>query len=194
MTLGRVVVLNGTSSSGKTTLAAALRRRLEADDECWVVYSQDDFCPKLPPSWIQAGKHIGRHADDGFVLEVRDGEFELRVGPIGHAILAAYRGAVAAAAHEGLNVIVDEVTMTQGEWDDWQVRLNGVDTTWVRVELAPDELERREAARGDRTIGHARYQLDIVHRFADYDLTVDTGVLSPDEAAAAIVSYLGTRR
>ncbi|MEA3056274.1 MAG: chloramphenicol phosphotransferase, partial [Actinomycetota bacterium] len=161
MTPGRVVVLNGTSSSGKTTLAAALRRRLEAENECWVVYSQDDFTPKLPPAWIKAGRHSGRHGEEGFVLEVRDGEFELRVGPVGHAILAAYRGAVAAAAHAGLNVIVDEVTMTQDEWDDWQVRLDGVDTTWVRVELALDELERREAARGDRMNGHARYQLDI---------------------------------
>jgi len=194
VTPGRVVVLNGTSSSGKTTLAAALRDRFEADDECWVVYSQDHFTPKLPRSWFKAGKNAGRHADEGFVLEVRDGEFDLRVGPIGHAILAAYRGAVAAAAREGLNVIVDEVTMTQNEWDDWQVRLDGIDTTWVRVELPVDELERREAARGDRMIGHARYQLDIVHRFADYDLTVDTGALSPDEAAEAIVSFLGTRR
>jgi chloramphenicol 3-O phosphotransferase len=191
---GRVVVLNGTSSSGKTTLAAALRRRLEADDECWVVYSQDDFTPKLPPSWIKAGKHIGRHADEGFALEVRDGTFDLRVGPVGHAILAAYRGAVAAAAHAGLDVIVDEVTMLQSEWDDWQVRLDGVDTTWVRVDLALEELDARERARGDRTIGHARFQYDIVHRFATYDLTVDTGTLAPDAAAEAVVSFLRTPR
>jgi chloramphenicol 3-O phosphotransferase len=190
VTPGRVVVLNGTSSSGKTTLAAALRRRLEADDECWVVYSQDDFTAKLPPSWIKAGKHVGRHAKDGFVLELNDGAFELRVGPVGHAILAAYRGAVATAAHAGLNVIVDEVTMKQEEWDDWQVRLDGIDTTWVRVELALDEVERREAARGDRTPGHARYQVDIVHRFADYDLVVDTGALDPDAAAAVVASAL----
>ena len=190
MTAGRVVVLNGTSSSGKTTLAAALRSRLEADDECWVVYSQDDFTPKLPPSWFKAGRHVGRHADEGFVLEVGDHGFELRVGPVGHAILAAYRGAVAAAARSGLNVIVDEVTMTQDEWDDWQVRLDGVEVTCVRVDLALDELERREASRGDRMPGHARYQVDIVHRFADYDLTVDTGALSPQEAAETIVGAL----
>jgi chloramphenicol 3-O phosphotransferase len=193
LSAGRVVVLNGTSSSGKSTLAAALRRRLETADECWVVYSQDDFTPKLPPSWIKAGKHVGRHADDGFVLEVNDGAFELRVGPVGHAILAAYRGAVAAAAREGLNVIVDEVTMTQGEWDDWQVRLDGIDTMWVRVELSLDELERREQARGDRTPGHARHQVDIVHRFAAYDLTVDTGALDPDAAADAVFAAVTSR-
>jgi chloramphenicol 3-O phosphotransferase len=192
--IGRVVVLNGTSSSGKTTLAAALRRRLEADDECWVVYSQDDFTPKLPPSWIKAGKHVGRHADDGFVLEARDGDFDLRVGPVGHQILAAYRGAVAAAAREGLDVIVDEVTMKQEEWDDWQVRLDGIDTMWVRVELSLDELEARERERGDRMPGHARFQHGIVQRFATYDVTVDTGVLDPDAAADVVVSALRTRR
>jgi chloramphenicol 3-O phosphotransferase len=191
---GRVVVLNGTSSSGKTTLAAALRRRLEADDECWVVYSQDDFTPKLPPSWIKAGKHVGRHADDGFVLEASDGAFDLRVGPVGHRILAAYRGAVAAAAREGLDVIVDEVTMKQEEWDDWQVRLDGIDVMWVRVELALEALEARERERGDRMLGHARFQHDVVHRFATYDLVVDTGALDPAAAAEVIVSAIRTRR
>ena len=187
---GRVVVLNGTSSSGKSTLAAALRRRLEADDECWVVYGQDDFTPKLPPSWIKAGKHVGRHADDGFALEVTDGTFDLRVGPVGRQILAAFRGAVVAAAREGLDVIVDEVILTQDEWDDWQVRLDGIDTTWVRVELSLEQLEARELARGDRMIGHARFQYDTVHRFATYDVTVDTGTLDPEAAADAVCAAM----
>jgi ribose 1,5-bisphosphokinase PhnN len=34
---GAVIVLNGPSSAGKSTLAAALRRRFAADGECWFV-------------------------------------------------------------------------------------------------------------------------------------------------------------
>jgi chloramphenicol 3-O phosphotransferase len=194
VTAGRVVVLNGTSSSGKTTLARALQRRLEAADECWVVYSSDDFTPKLPPAWIKGGKHTGRHAADGFVLEHVDGAFELRVGPVGHQILAAYRRAVAAAAHVGLNVIVDEVILTREEWDDWQVVLDGVEVLWVRVDIALDVVEARERERGDRMIGHARWQYDTVHRHATYGLTVDTGVLAPDAAATVVYDALGRAR
>lgn len=188
MTTGSVIVLNGPSSSGKTTLAAALRRRFAAAGECWFVYAMDDYFAKVPFDWVTAGKHIGAHAEDGVVLEIVDGAFRMRLGPIGRRVLAAWRGAVGSAARAGLNVIADDVVLTEAEWRAWQVELDGLDAHWVRVHIALDVLEARERDRSDRMPGHARAQYEDSYRYPAYDAEVDTGTLDPDAAAAAVLA------
>jgi chloramphenicol 3-O phosphotransferase len=188
VTTGSVIVLNGTSSSGKTTLAAALQRRFAADGECWFVYAMDDYFAKVPFDWVTAGKHVGVHAEQGVILEVVDGVFRMRMGPIGRQVLAAWRGAVGSAARAGLNVIADDVVLTEEEWQAWQAELDGLDTHWVRVHLDLDVLEAREQARGNRMPGQARSQYDDAYRYPTYDAEVDTGVLDPDAAATAVLT------
>jgi chloramphenicol 3-O phosphotransferase len=188
VTTGSVIVLNGPSSSGKTTLASALQRRFAADGACWFVYSMDDYFAKVPVDWVAAGNHVGAHAEAGVILERVDGEFRMRMGPIGRQVLAAWRGAVGSAARAGLNVIADDVVLTAEEWQGWQTELDGIDAHWVRVQTALDVLEARELARGDRMPGHARAQYEDSYRYPTYDTEVDTGILDPDTAAAAVLS------
>ena len=188
MTTGSVIVLNGPSSAGKTTLAAALQRRFAADGECWFVYAMDDYFAKVPFDWVTAGKHVGSRAEDGVVLEIVDGVFRMRMGPIGRQVLAAWRGAVASAARAGLNVIADDVLLTEEEWRGWREELAEIDAHWVRVQIDLEVLEAREQARGDRMPGQARSQYDVVYRYASYDAAVDTGRLDPEAAAAAVLA------
>jgi chloramphenicol 3-O phosphotransferase len=189
-----VIVLNGPSSTGKSTLATALQRRLTAEGRCWFVYAMDDYFAKVPFAWVTAGTHVGEHADEGVVLEIVDGEFRMRLGPIGRQVLAAWRGAVGAAARAGLNVIADDVVLTDEEWRGWQAELAGVDAHWVRVHVDLDVLEERERARGDRMPGQARSQYDAAYRYPTYDATVDTGRLAADDAAAAVLADWRARR
>jgi chloramphenicol 3-O phosphotransferase len=188
--MGRIIVLNGTSSAGKSTLAATLQRRFVERGEPWIVIGVDDVFQKLPPEWIQMREWFGRYAEDGIVFERVDGDVVRRIGPIGTQALAAYRASVGGAARAGLNVIVDEVLLSEEDWDGWRVELAGLDVLWVRVDIALAALEAREHARRDRMLGLARSQYDIVHRFPDYAVTVDTGVLSAEEAAAVILAAL----
>jgi chloramphenicol 3-O phosphotransferase len=185
--MGSVIVLNGPSSSGKTTLARALQRRFATDGACWFVYAMDDYFAKVPPDWVKAGNHVGAHAEQGVVLESFDGAFRMRLGPIGRQVLAAWRGAVASAARAGLNVIADDVILTEEEWNAWQVELSGIDAYWVRVHIALEVLEARELARGDRMPGHARAQYEDSYRYPTYDTAVDTGKLDPENAADAVI-------
>lgn len=185
---GSIIVLNGPSSSGKTTLATALQRRFAADGKCWFVYAMDDYFAKVPFDWVTAGNHVGAHAEDGVVLEMVDGVFNMRMGPIGRQVLAAWRGAVGSAARAGLNVIADDVVLTDEEWRGWQAELDGLDTHWVRVQIALDVLEVREQARADRMPGHARAQYEDSYRYPTYDAEVDTGTLDPDAAAVAVLA------
>jgi chloramphenicol 3-O phosphotransferase len=187
---GRVVVLDGTASSGKTTLANALQRRLTADGECWIVTGVDDYFAKLPRAWTAINERRGPHADDGVVFDTTSGAFEMRMGDVGRTLLRAYRASVGAMAHEGMNVIVDDSMLREEEWVSWQRVTVGLDVLWVRLRIDLDVLEARELARPDRVVGMARWQYDLVHRFAAYDLTVDTGVLDPDAAADAVMAAL----
>jgi len=186
--MGSLIVLNGPSSAGKTTLAAALQRRLAADGECWLVYGMDDYFAKIPFDWVTAGAHVGAHAEEGVILEIVDGSFRMRMGPVGRQVLAAWRGAVASAVRAGLNVIADDVVLTEDDWGGWRRELDGLDAHWVRVSIALDLLEARERARADRMPGQARSQYEDAYRYPTYDAEVDTGVLAPDAAAAAVLA------
>ena len=185
-TWGSLIVLSGPSSAGKTTLAAALQHSFAADDQCWFVYAMDDYLGRIPFDWVTAGAHVGRNAEDGVLLDVVDGEFELRMGPIGRQVLRAWRGAVGSAVRSGLHVIADEVVLTEADWDGWQQELAGVDAHWVRVHADLEVLEDRERERGDRLPGQARAQYEDAHRHPTYAASVDTGAMGAEEAAVAV--------
>jgi chloramphenicol 3-O phosphotransferase len=187
---GRVIVLNGTSSAGKSTLAETLQARFAAAGEPWIVVGVDDLFVKLPPDWITIGAHVGAHGEAGIVFERIDGAIERRIGPVGTRALAAYRATVAGVARSGLDVIVDEVLLSEDDWHGWQVDLAGLAVRWVRVECALDVVEARERERGDRVVGMARSQYEVVHRHPRYDARVDTATTGPEAAADAILAAL----
>src|SRR5258708_36358797 len=66
---GRVVVINGASSAGKTTLAETFQEARAADGECWVIFGIDDFMPRLPRRWVAIDAWSGSLAADGVRLE-----------------------------------------------------------------------------------------------------------------------------
>jgi chloramphenicol 3-O phosphotransferase len=189
---GRVIVLNGASSSGKTTLAGALQARLAALGECWIVIGVDDYIARLPFDWVIAGDHVGPHGAEGMTLAPVEGGVEVRLGPVGRRLFAAYRAGVAAAARAGMDVIVDEALIGELEWEGWQRELRGLDVLWVRVTADPALMDQRERERGDRVIGLARVQRDVVHRFHEHDVTIDTGVLTTEEATDVILTARGS--
>ena len=62
---------------------------------------------------------------------------------------------------------------------------------FVGVKPERDVAIRREAARGDRIPGLAAGLYDEVYNpLFEYDLELDTGALSPDEAADALLRHL----
>ena len=83
---------------------------------------------------------------------------------------------------------------THDDWRGWQIELAGLDAHWVRVQIDLDLLEAREQARSDRMPGHARSQYHDAYRHPSYDAEVDTGVLDPDAAAAAVLQGWRSRK
>lgn len=186
MAAGRIVLLNGTSSSGKSTLVRALQDRLP---DPWIEIGIDRFVFALPrryrdqPDWSEVFRYV---RDDASQPDV----FRIETGPLGQRLVSGMHRTAAALVEEGLDVIVDHVIL-EGAWMDECRRLWApYSTLLVGVRCPLEVVLERERDRKDRTIGQAAAQFGVVHRWGPYDLEVDTSLLSPEEAAERIAVAL----
>jgi chloramphenicol 3-O phosphotransferase len=177
---GRVVLLHGTSSSGKTTVARAVQR---LSDEPWVRLGIDAFWNAVDERWMEHGPR----AVEGFAWME---DARIVPGPVGQTLAAGMRTAVASCARAGNDMLVDDVFIDPAWLEGWRSELAGLEWLLVGVLAPVDVLEEREAARGNRIVGEARFQLGVIHSGIEYDVTVDTGRQSPEECARAILSAL----
>ena len=181
---GRIILVNGTSSSGKTALTRALQGRLP---DLWLEMGIDRFAYALParvagePTWPLLFRYV---PGDG------NGRFRIETTPAGHRFVSGLHAAVAAIAGNGLNVIVDHVILERAWLEDCDRLWAGFSVVSVGVRCPLEVVLRRELARKDRTLGQAEAQFEVVHRWARYDVEVDTSVLSPDEAADRVADAL----
>lgn len=176
-----IIFLNGCTSAGKSSIARELQARLPAPHLSTGI---DDAFAMLP---VRYHNH-----PDGFFFD-RDARdlVRLNFGGIGLATLRAHHRSAAAIAHSGVDLILDEVVLDRSLLVDWVGALDGLQVVFVAVRCDLDELERREIARGDRVVGQARGQFEIVHAHTFYDIEVDTTRASAAEAADHIVRALG---
>jgi chloramphenicol 3-O phosphotransferase len=162
-----VIVLNGPSSSGKSSIGRALLSLLP---DPWF------FMPVDAIGAMRSTDHT-RTLDDDEAAEMLT---RTRLG---------YHRAVAALASVGNDVVMDYPLSEPWRLDDLLDVLRGYDVTLVDVRCSLDELERRERARADRPVGLARSQSDVFAH-GDRDIVVDTTAQSPEVCAAQIVSAL----
>jgi chloramphenicol 3-O phosphotransferase len=158
----KVIILEGTSSSGKTTLARELQAKL---DGIYLHCQLDAFWNMTPPSVSASSLNFPR-------------------------MKLAMAKSVRALADTGHNVIVDIVYGGLKSHLEFSNVLTGINTWTVKLSCSLGELERRELARGDRRPGLARSQFELVREPIPYDLELDTSILSPSECAARIARLL----
>ena len=150
---GTIIFLNGTSSSGKTSLARALQAALP---ESFLHVAGDHFAAMLPRRPVDA--------------------------PTLLALTSVMHRSIAALAESGANVVVDTVVSNKTWLRECVDLLAGHTVLFVGVRCPLPELERRERERGDRRPGQAADQLAFVHAHGLYDFELDTSTVSPEEA------------
>lgn len=162
---GSIILLNGTSSSGKTTLAKELQRMLPSP---WVVLSAD--------------RVLG-----GFPFDHPASKLDGVWRPLGRL----FYDTAARFSDAGFDVIAEQVFQDPLQLEDAVARLAGHRLWFVGVRCELDEAERRENARGDGTPpGTARHQAELVHGDRVYDIEVDTSAITPGRAAQAVIDGL----
>jgi chloramphenicol 3-O phosphotransferase len=182
-----LILLNGTSSSGKTTLAKALQDALPTP---YLLVGIDTVVFALPSRYVNEAAcwhEVYQYHYEG------DRIAGITIQPYGDQLMRGLHRAVSGLANGGLDVIVDHV-LSEPAW------VTDLDQTWAGLDLlrvgvlCPIEVaEERERARGNRTLGWARAHADVVHAHVRYDVTVDTSLANPAECAATVAAAVASR-
>jgi chloramphenicol 3-O phosphotransferase len=164
--IAMLMVLSGTSSSGKTSLAEALQAR---SPRPLLHLEADRFAPTLQPD------HPA----------LQDADFRSRV-------VVAMHEAIAAFGRGRIDIIVDGSLPTEHDLRDRCLSiLRGVPGTKViAVRCSLESLREREAARSDRQRGWAEQQMRTIYEGVDFDFTVDTTDRPSSELAVALLESL----
>jgi chloramphenicol 3-O phosphotransferase len=165
-----VVVLNGTSSSGKTSIARAFQ---EIAPSVFLNFSIDSILLALPASAIARLQASTDIADVGYPRLVQ-----------------AFYACVRQLADLGHDLVIDHAVISQAEAEMLLAATHSHRIFKVGLDCPLNVLTEREQQRGDRRIGLAAAQFDRIHQWLDYDLMIDTSRHTPEESARRIASLL----
>ena len=157
----QVILLNGPSSSGKSTLSRALQELIrENRSEKYEVVSIDDFMKSDPMETI--------YEDDVYAIS----------GDLCERVLEILR--------TGSGVMIDHVITSERIFRQLREMLSAYPFRMIHITCPVEVLRERERARGDRCSGSAEASAEYLYPRDGYDLTVDTGTKSPQENALSV--------
>ena len=183
------IVLNGTSCSGKSSIAAALQ-------ELWPrplqVTGIDTFLASQSKRFFATDGRVA--AGFSWVPVTIDGQpaFEWVPGPLGLGLIKRAMRTGPRAPKPG-SIRSSTMWLVPDQPAGLQAALLAANTLWVGVHCPLALAEQRERERGDRIVGTVRGQHALVHTFRKYDVDVDTSVATPRECAEAILAMLDAR-
>ena len=169
---GRLILLHGASSAGKSTIARAL------------------MAITPTPFWHISPDHLRDAGALPMERLFRTGEF--RWADYREAWFTGFERALPAYLGAGNDLIVDYILETEAGARAFVATLAGFDVFSVGVHCPLDELERRERARGDRRLGDARRDFETIHAHCAYDFVV-VSTQAPEANAAAILDSWTSR-
>ncbi len=170
---GKIIILNGPSSSGKTTLALALQKRFDLP---FIRFSFDLFLDH-----------------QAFPLEqIRNGIFSWE--SMRPSVFRGIHQCLPALATAGNNILFDHIIETKTWLYDLVSLVSELDVFFVGLHCSLPELERRELQRGNRRTGEARMDFETVHSITSYDLELNSENLLEDNVTLLIQAWRERKR
>lgn len=196
---GVIVILNGPSSVGKTSIQKSFQKQ---SNELFLRIGIDTFFDELIEepdlSNFANDKKFDQYTSQGEYIRGIDLIFDengcpvvpLKIGSAGDRIMFGMHRAIAAYAKAGNNVIVDYIVYKPSLAKDLDESLSKCKTYFVGVHAPLIVIEEREKARKTSPCGHARSHYGSVHQDLSYDLEVDTSKFSASECADKILKLI----
>lgn len=161
----KVVLLNGASSSGKSTLAKFLQKYIKGNrKEEYVIISIDEFLNMTVDEPI--------YEDDVFEISPLLCQKALNI------------------LKSGQGVIIDHVITSERIYKQLTEILQEYKLIKVQTECPINELKRREKERKNRYVGSAEASYEYLYPKKGYDLTLNTLELSLEECSKRICELL----
>jgi chloramphenicol 3-O phosphotransferase len=186
---GNVILLNGCSSAGKTTLALELQA---ISSEPLQHIALDQFRDGLPPDLRGLNSPKGSPGSRGLnvVPEKKNGKLvtSIKFGDYGEEVLKVMRRAVSQLATAGCSVVVDDILFEKKYLLDYASVLESSTSWLVAVKCDLDIVRSREAKRAGRFPGTAESHYDSIHDHGvPYDIEVNTSRKSARDLAMEII-------
>jgi chloramphenicol 3-O phosphotransferase len=193
--IGTVIVLNGPSAAGKSSIQKEFQYLTMNEGTLWIKLGIDNLFDKPMPDINMENLAYWQSPNPIRWVESTKDEHDnpvitLFTGEQGEKVAMGMNSAIAAYAKAGNNVIVDYIAYKK-EWiDNLRAKLTEIKTYWVKVEIPLDVIEAREVARGTSPKGHGRSHYNTVHWDIKYDLVVNSDKDSAIEIAKQIKEAL----
>ncbi len=156
-----IILLNGSSSAGKSTLAKALQALIEDKrNERYEIVSIDDFLKMTTEEVI--------YEDDVYEIS----------GSLCEKVMQVFN------ANQG--VIIDHVITSERIFEQLKEAVSPQHLWMVHVTCPLEIIQKREQARKDRCPGSAEASYTYLYPKDGYDLTVDTYFMTASECANRI--------
>ena len=187
---GKGLILNGSSSAGKTTLSKQLQQSL---DEDYLIFSIDSLYSTGPDYFFVDDPWL-YYTDEPFTEipqpNLNSVKLEQLLTKSFPKLISGFHHCIESLIMTGNNVIIDTGFHKMGWLKECINLLHPYEVFMIGVFCSPEELVRREMSRGDRPKGMAMYQHHIVHREVIYDLKVNTSEQSLEEITVDIKEYI----
>jgi chloramphenicol 3-O phosphotransferase len=184
MSSGNIILINGTSSAGKSTIAQALQTIM---DDPFYLTGIDHFLHSLPQKLIVINDGVNPPPADTWLAIFENEKIKrVEIGPRGYQLLTGMYSSIASLAKSGINIIVDDVIYDPHVFEIALNTLPAENVFFVGIQCSIEVAEQREIHRGDRTLSGARFFGERVHVHGKYDLEVNSAASTPQESALQI--------
>jgi chloramphenicol 3-O phosphotransferase len=183
-----IILLNGTSSSGKTTIAKAMQEKYH---NILLLYGVDSIVQNAFPMKCDYPP-FDEHAIKVVVDNVDNEPFaRLTVSPFMYPVYKAGVYFYKMLSQKGYDIIIDEVLFDENRISPYFEILNTEKVYFIAIKPSKQVAVKREIARKDRFRGFAAGLYEEVYNpLFIYDLIVDSGESTPEESADKILDYL----
>ena len=206
---GQIIIINGTSGSGKSTACELFARTAE---DFWLLYGIDHFMGATFPR--QYGQH-GKHSKEGIYAQALDetkpdGTLHWVFSQQAYKAFHAFHRWIAASSEAGCNIILDHLMMTEPKiLQDCIWALKDYPVLFVNLKPPYEVLQERISTReiGQR-FPNSNYDEEQIKRSKErlerlrpwfyqavytndcYDLEIDTAHYNPEQVCELIKQRL----
>jgi chloramphenicol 3-O phosphotransferase len=192
--MNKIIILNGTSSSGKTSIANQLQIILE---EPFFHINVDLILEMAPPKLKAIDPQKNDVASDGFYWVTHENDkgkyLECKTGEMGMKLVYAMFSFIKEVIRSNVNLIIDDVLFSEERLKSYFDLIDNNNKVYlVGIMCSLEELERRESIRKNRRSGEAKGQFESLHKDLSYDFIVDTTNETSQLCAQKIAAFIQT--
>ncbi len=189
--MNKIILLNGASSSGKTSIAKHLQ---EIFENPYFHINVDLILEMAPPKLKAIDPAPGDIALEGFYWTTQENGderiLESKTGILGQRLVRSVYLFIRELIKADINLIIDDVFFSDERLKTYVELIPHDNVYLIGVHCSLEQLIKREGNRKNRRIGEAKGQFNTVHNKIPYDFTVDTTNLSSPICAEQIKKFI----